>query len=231
MLFFEKRSNQKEKLESVPIGHISYSRTSASVRYLPEVHMRFSYIKPVIIIAIFVFGVVSPVLASSPEQIDVRTLSASYSANSSDAYFQISAQRQNGLQISYGGPGNLRLMQLSSCYPCQMPSTFDSNGFQSGFQFRWGPDRVAYFYADYSVSDTIGVSPRENTKLRSIEVAGRTTIHGRLEIRDQNTTIAVDNDVTLIGQYRSLFWPTALTSARRAIQFVRIEYLLTQPTN
>ncbi len=182
---------------------------------------------------LFIFGVftIGTSAASVPDQIDVRSMHITYSANASDAWVNLTAHRTNGLQVVYGGLGSVGLSHLNACYPCQIPSTFSSNGFQAGLQFNWGMDKTAYFFIDSATSDPIVVSPRYTWKRRNIAIGGRTLLHGRIEIRDQNTIIAIDPDVTLNGNFSAQFFQTDLSTMRRAIQFTQIDYELDQPAD
>ena len=74
-----------------------------------------------------------------------------------------------------------------------------------GFVFRWGFDKFVYFYVSEVKSDAVVLRPTIRRKPQAFGLNGTTEIRGRVEVRNMNVIVAVDDDVVLEGGYTVRF--------------------------
>jgi len=189
----------------------------------------------VILAATFLVGNFSA-KAQQPVQIDVKSLTLFFQRSSSDGQFSMRTVNSSQTEVIYGGRGSYSL-PLFNCVPCHLPNSFSSNGFQrfltneqQGFAFLWGFDKLVYFYVSEVKSDLIVLRPTIRRKPQFFTLNGATEIRGRVEIRDTNGIVAVDNDVVLEGSYAVRFLNNNFLDGRK-VEFSQINYTLNQPTN
>jgi hypothetical protein len=169
------------------------------------------------------------VKAQQHSPIDIKSLTLSFKRNSTEGQFSLRAINSSQNEVVYAGQGGYSL-PLFNCVPCNLPNSFNSNGFQrgSGFQFSWGFDKLVYFYVSEVKSDVIVLRPTVRRKPRLFSFSGRTEIHGRVEIRDNtNTIVAFDNEVKLEGSYTVNFLNNNSLDGRK-VEFSQISYSLNQ---
>lgn len=169
-------------------------------------------------------------IRAQPEVIDVQSYEIHKKVYWTVAKFVMKARDSSGSLVEYVGTGNYLVSPLMSCNPCNLPNVFSSNGFFTepfGVTFVAGFDTPVQFHVTEVEAAPIVLRPTILRKKQLIVREGAVNVKGRIEVREQNTIIAVDNDVYLTGTYSAEFKPVNNADGRK-ISFAIINYYLSQ---
>jgi hypothetical protein len=177
----------------------------------------------------------SNIFAQTPAQIDVTSITI-HRVSNIDAYFTVTA---NGLPATYESPltgrGEALNMQMERCSPCDLGAIFPTdyvsglnpprfiNGFNIG-----GSDNKRVKFTVTGTSPDIILSPRIRLKNRSPILTVPARITGKIEIFNQNTLVAVDNDVDLAGTLKAEFVAYRGVNLRRFFDFKSFTFTYSQ---
>ena len=201
--------------------------------------MRYSYpYSLVLTLLVTLFSSVSAL--AQAEEVDVRQITFHAVRHPAIPSFRMLVRRTSGEEVEYLGTGDALVNQVTSCGPCQLPSTLSSNVYQD-VQFPDGSTGMTYraalfqsgkyvrFHVDHVTSPPLVYDIRQTWRPHDILKRASTTLTGRVEIFDQNDNlVAFDNNVELQGVtdvYMSLF----INDGARSLYFAALISILDAP--
>jgi hypothetical protein len=183
--------------------------------------------------ALFCVGCIGwgSVRAATPKRVDIQRVTLERQLTWDATLIRVTALDDEGATVTYSGLANYILPTLYDCHYCSMPTSFNTNAFNS-FQldFASGQDRSGVFSFLEGESDPITVPATILRKPAYFTRTGTASFKAKFTFSDITGLVAYDDDVDLVGTYSVEFGHVLAFDGHRIV-FHKILYDLRQPEN
>ena len=169
-------------------------------------------------------------------QIDVTSITINRIANADTSFTVTATNLPASYQSPLTGTGEALIDPMDRCFPCFLGDVFKTDyisgmnppRFVSGFNISGSSDNKRVKFTVIGTSPDIVLSPRIPLKKRFTVLTIAARIIGKVEIFDQNTLVAVDENVDLNGVLKAEFSSYRISNpirTRRAFDFKSFTFI------